>query len=345
MKSQFRLSAVVAALSAALVAAAQNPPPAGPLDDLKTKPALTDEERGVIKEWLTQQIGAIVNGASPKAAVELRSNFSGTDGFKDAYITLSIELIAPVVPRAEVAASAQLVALLGSYQSLKTLDTLLEALKDKRPAVRSAAAVGLRVLQPRIAASGGGEFGKSVEALRSAAKAESSAPALRLMYLALDYPNLPADVGTLTTALLDILETRSKAYKGEDTPAWAADRPGLALAGKLRNRLNETDKDRLIAASARLLRAGVLRYAVDELDQVKDEGGAADSIELRDSTEYLIVEAETQLATLLGVADKTDRPNVAQKLMSERDPIGMKTEMNRWADMLQSRMPEDFHTF
>ncbi|RMF71264.1 MAG: hypothetical protein D6744_18215 [Planctomycetota bacterium] len=345
MRNPITIGLIAAAIATCGVAIAQDAPQAGPLDELKTKPALTDEERAALKEWLTQRISAVVNNNAPQAAAELRANYDGTDSFKEAYVAIAVELVKPVVPRADVAPAAQLVALLGSYRDMKTFDLLLDALKDKRPAVRSASAVALRGLQSKIAAAGGGEFARSVAALRDAAKVETSAPALRLMYRALDYATLPADVNTLAAAVLDILEARSKKYRGDQTPAWAADRPGLRLAGKLAGRLNETDKDRLIAAAARILRAGVLRYAAEKLDEVEDDSASADRIELRNATEYLIVEAENLLASLLGVSNKSDRPNVAQKLTSERDPIAMKTEMNRWADMLQTRMAEDFHTF
>lgn len=337
---------VMAALLTAAPSSAQDTEanPQSVVQKLQAKDALTDEERAALRAWIAERAEAIVTAAgrgSAKPVAELRGAYDGTPAFKQAYIESYVEVVSGLYKRADLAPASQLIALLTVLNDPAAHDLLLEALKDKRVAIRTSAAVGLRTLRAALAQLGSDAVTRTITALHDAGRSESSAVALKAIYQALDYASLPSapDSNANAAAVLDLLVARAQQYDADRTKAsWGADTPGLKLAGQLRGSLNEADRNRLINATARIARAAVLRYA-NELYAIEDADGVEQDIRVRDSTEYLIAAAEKLLGSLLS---PDPQPDVSAKMRSERDkPILLKLEWKKWADLVEKATGAD----
>lgn len=343
------LGLFIAAAAAAALAqnvAAQESPPTGqtpqevdPLGALRGKAALTDEERGILRSWLTEKLNAIVAGTGSAAAAIRDEHSKGSDGFKQALASAAVELTEPAYKSAKLGPAAQLMALVASFGELSAQKLLVAALADERVGIRTAGAIGLANLRTKLASAGGGALTESIDALREAAKKESSGAALKAIYHALNFPEAGATVDgkVLGAALVDILAARAEQYASDKPKADAADTPGLELVGRYEKDLGDAEKTRLMESAATMLRYGVLRYT-GGLGKVGNTSGSA-LVQLRNDTELLIEQSEARLLTLL---NPTDKPNVADVMKKTGDPAAMKTQLNKWADLLRGPTGKDF---
>ncbi|MGE0480964.1 MAG: hypothetical protein AB7Q17_10885, partial [Phycisphaerae bacterium] len=280
---------------------AQQPAPAAnPLEPLRTKAALVDEDRNVLRSWLTQRVTALASDDGSAAAGEMRTEYAGTPAFKEAFAAISIELIRGRLKAAGPPAAARMLAVIaamGDAPADAASTLYLEALQDERPAVRAAAAAGLRNLRQRLVLAGAGAVTSAVHALRDAGKKETSASTLRLIYHALNYPDAapnPPELKAISTAVLDLLEARAAQHDSGDVNASGADVVGLRVAAKLRPQLSDDEQKRYTGVLARVLRAGVLRYTTGEprLGDVQDATASPLVLDERDRTEIRMEEAE-----------------------------------------------------
>lgn len=341
-----------------LVAAGATHLPAGAqtqdvLNTLQAKNLLTEEDRGALRTWLSERISALDtdNPAGAAAAMnELRgAAAAGTPAFREACVGLLSELTREAYKSARLDAATRLVSLLAALNEPATYPLLLEALRDGRAAVRTAAAVGLRNLRVKLAVLGGNAVSETMAALRAAGRQETLAPALRAIYQALNYadtvppiPN-PPDVRANTAALLEIFEARAAQHAARKVAAETADLTGLRAMEPLRKSLNDEERRRYVAAVATMMRYYVIAYT-SELYKVKDKFSNPQVIEQRNHAELFIEEAEAQLAALLALAsDRTPSITVAMKnIQDETDRVKMKVEMNKWSDLLQKAIGQRF---
>lgn len=319
-------------------------PAEGSFEALRTRQVLTDEDRQALQAWVSERIQAIVGGMGGEAASQLRAALDGASpAFRDAFVPVMIDQSRQVIPRAPLAGSAQLVALLRGLDSLNTVDILLASLADERAAVRAAAAAGLEDLRPRIVSEGGGLFTRVMEALRDAGRRETSPETLKAIYRAMNYaegrPAAP-DPQLNVAALLDVLSTRSEGYAAGNPTAEGGDVVGLRLAAKLRGRMNEEQRNRYVLALARMLRYTVLRYA-DELHRVRDRTASPVARAERNNAEILLTEIDSQLTELL---TPQPAPSIREALKRETRATDMKIELNKWADVLVAATGQRFHT-
>lgn len=350
------LVAVSAALGLVAVGIAQQPaaaPAQDVLNTLRAKNALSEEDRGTLRAWLSERMG-VVNSDNPAGAAAAMSELrgapaAGTPAFREAFVGLLTELTRESYKSARLEAAARLVSLLAALNEPATYGLLIEALKDDRAAVRTAAAVGLRNLRVKLAVLGGNAVSETMAALRAAGRREPSAPALRAIYQALNYadtvppiPN-PPDVRANLAALLEILETRAAQHAARKVTAETADLAGLRALEPLRKSLNDEERRRYIAVLATMLRYYVIAYT-GELYRVKDKFSSPQAIERRNHAELLIEEAEAQLAALLGLArDRAPSITEAMKnIKDDADRVKMKVEMNKWSDLLQKAIGQRF---
>ncbi len=349
-------AAALAALLLAATAAAQQPagaPAQDVLNTLRARNVLTEEDRATLRTWLSERISA-VNTDNPSGATvamnELReAPAGGTPAFREACVALLTELTREAYKPARPEAAARLVSLLAALNEPVTYPLLVEALRDGRAAVRTAAAVGLRNLRAKLAVLGGNALSETMAALRAAGQQESSAPALRAIYQALNYadtvpplPN-PPDVRANIAALLEILEARASQHAARKVAAETADLTGLRAIEPLLKSLNEEERRRYLAALATMMRYYVIAYT-SELYRVKDKFSSPRAIEQRNHAELFIEEAEVQLAALLALA-KERTPSITEAMKNIRDDtdrVKMKVEMNKWSDLLQKAIGQGF---
>ncbi|MEP0847842.1 MAG: hypothetical protein HRF50_13605 [Phycisphaerae bacterium] len=350
MRTGLRVAALLLVASfAAPRSAAQAPPdpppaaaPASPLDAVRAKTVLSDDDRTVVKSWVAERVDAVVGGSGGEAFGQLRAALTGgSPAFREALVAAEIELIRPVIGAAPLAPGAQLVTLLANLDDLRTADVLIESLRDSRAAVRTAAAVGLTTLRKKIATEGGPLFGRAVEALREAGKKETSGETLKAIYRALNYAeagNVP-DPALQVSALLDLLGARSEQYGRSEIKGESADLAGLKLAAGLRARFNDEQRNRYVLALARILRYTVLRFS-SELHKVQDRIAAPVAIADRNNAELLISEVEAQLVDIL---KPTAAPSIRDAMKGKDRAFNVKLELNRWADLLEPVTGQKFH--
>ncbi len=333
--------AVLVALAGALVANAPAQDGESGLQALQSKTVLSEDELGQLRSWIEQRVAAVAD-SSAQAGSELRSAYAGSQGFREAYAKLAVEIIRPVYGRAslKLIAATQLVAVLGALDDMQVHATLIEALGDKRVAVRTAAAAGLGRLRTAIARSGAAAVTSTLNALQTAGVAETSTVALKTIYRAMDFQAIPtpADAGGNARTLLSLLRARQGKYASarSATPAWAAEIDGLRLAGVLLRGMNDTDRTQLAEATGQILLTAVMRYA-DELYEVEDGSSALD-VAIRNDTEVLIQQCE---AVLVQVLKPGTAPDVTAQ-MRELEPVNMKLEMKKWAGLLQAKTGKNF---
>lgn len=325
------------------------PPPADPLAGLQAKNVLVDEDLKALRGILQPHIDAIASGGVSSTR-DVRAMYAGSQGFKEGYARVLIEMIAAALPNAKPAGAAQLITLLNGVKTLESIGLLTNAVKNREPAVRTAAIVVLRNLQPEIATAGGNVFTEVMNSLRDQGKVEESALVLKLIYAAMDYPGAVTrtpDARLNATAILDVLEARAAQYAVKDaTPnAESAEAHGLKLARELAKEFNDVERPKLVEATATILRAAVIRYA-GELHRIDDRRSGNDQVDLRNRTELMITEAEDLLKTLLSPKEEQRGhiTEVMQTVQKDSNPVELKVEMNKWTDLLKSVTGKDFST-
>lgn len=322
----------------------------GPLAELRNKDALTDEERSTIRNWVTEQIGAVatsdaVGGAA--AFERLKQARTGSNAYGEVYLETALPAISSAYQKAQPVAAARLVTLLSLFQDVRALDTLLQALRDERTAVRAAAVIGLRSLRNQIATDPG-RYQRVLSALVEAGKRETSAQTLRLLYAAMDFsqvqprPNVEQNIN----AFLDLLDARVEQFGSSGlVPADGAETEALEIGGRLRQGMNEAQRRRYAIALARTMQYAVQRYTGGEspLALVRERTSGPDTVALRNAMEQIIARAEEQLRALL---NPEDVPRLTQTM--ERTPKARRAEladiindMNRWADFLRTSLELD----
>jgi len=336
------LGAILFILGATLPAAAQGlPGQQDALTPLQDKSALTDEDRAALRAWIEERVQLIVAGdpaGAGTAVKDLRKRFKGTDSFKEAYATVSVEVIGSAYKQAKRDSAARLIAVLNTLNEVSSCKVLTEALGDQRVPVRTAAAIGLRRLRTELA-RGDDFFSQSLVALREAGKRETSPVALQLIYRAMDYTELganPPDPKANALALLELLEARSEQYGTQTVKAEGADRLGLELAGKLAGELDEQGRQRLISASAKMFHYGVMRYT-SELHKIRDKISSPVQIALRNRMESFIAAAEELLVKLTNPGEFRTVTAEMQEKPEGPKVTDMKIAMKKWADLLQQR--------
>lgn len=303
-------------------------PPASPLEELRANP-----DREKLAAWITNRVQTIATNAptAGQAAHELRSEYTGPEAFRTQYAQVTIEQVRTKLRDAKGPGAARLITVLSALAEAPVADVsapLLEALAHADPAVRAAAAAGLRALRSKLT---GPAFSAAVSALREAARKETSGGALKMEYLALDFSDVPAaDQRAAADALLDVLDARARQYTA--TGGDGADSYGLRTALALRNQLDDAGRRRLVGAAGRMLKASVARYADGErpLMNVKDDGPVP-LVAARDGAELVIEEAERVIRELLGA---TTGPNVSNGMRRGRADE-MNTEMARWTEQIK----------
>lgn len=331
-----------------------------PFSELQTLPALNDEQRGKLKSEIASRVETIVNQsneptsvtAAAKAAGELRSVFSqpgNSTGFKESFVATFVEIAGPVYKGAKLAPAAQLVSTLGFLNETACAKLLVEALADERPAVRAAAASGLRTLRSKLAGGGGNILNEVIDALRESGKKETSQVGLQAVYAALNYPEIgnPPDSKRIAGALLEILESRAEQYLSRNVKGGGADVSGLAVinANALRGSLTDTERDRLAVVAGRMLFYSVHRYLSDLL-LVSDKTHSAALVTERNQTEMLIDECERTLKELLKPA-ANEEPNLGKAMRDPgRDPkdrpINIRNETAKWGKLLSAKTNQKF---
>ena len=319
------------------------PAAASPLDAVRSKTVIADEDRAVLRQWISEKVNAIAAGGVTSLAALRDEGANGSDAFKEAFQTLTFELVEPALGGAKLGPAAQLLAHVASLESLNAHKLLLKSLSDERVAIRTVAAAGLRNLRSKIAGAGGSVLNDTIEALRTAGKTETSTPALETIYEALNFAGAGAtlaDSKPAALAVLDILATRATDLQRGEVRAEAADAVGMKLAASLQASLGDPEKQRLLEAVAGILRYSVLRYAADlHREKVRDKIAPAAMIQLRNSTEHIIELAESQLAAAL---NPPTRPNITDAMSKDADTTKMKNQLNEWAELLKTATGKDF---
>ncbi|MBU0637784.1 MAG: hypothetical protein KKB50_02890 [Planctomycetes bacterium] len=337
------LTALVLVGPASLLAQGE---PADALAQLQAKEVLNDEERTILRAWISQRVTGMASDDLAQALQslsEVRSGFNGAAGFKTAYAAAYIEAVRPAFKQAKLIPAARLLAALNTFNEVAAAPVLVEALQDSRAAVRTTAAVGLRDLRVKLVVAGGNTVSETLNALRDAAKSETSPVALKAIYQAMNFNELPnpPEPKLLAAALLDVLETRAGQYAAGQVRAEGADPIGLTVVATLRDALNEAERKRLTVAVAQMLKYAVVRYTTgaDALYRVEDKYSTKYVRQLRDATEGLIEEAENLLSALLSLQEA---PSITAK-MKDYKPIDMKIEMNKWAEELKRAVDREFY--
>ena len=310
---------------------------------LQTKEGLTDEDRAAIRTWIGKRVADIVANdpvGAQQAFASLRGGFNGSRDFKEAYVAGCNGVIGSAYKKAPAIPAARLISVLNLLGDVGSLDVLLEALRDDRTAVRAAAAIGLRVLRPKLAASAEA-YSRTLGALRDAGKKEASRETLQLIYQAMRYAGVqpPPNLKPGVAPLLVLLEERVKQYAGQKVRAEGAEAVGLKVGGTLRPAMSDAERRRYAQVAAKLLNYAVTRYVGGEapLCKVQDKTSSRDTVALRNCTELLIVTAEQQLKEIL---TPQEAPDVTEK-MKRANHTDMVNEMSKWAALLKDALELD----
>lgn len=342
----------------------QDPPPAatppggekaqaGELAPFQTLAAMSDEGRAKLKEWIGKRVDSIISQSANEAkaaAADLRLEFArpgNSPAFKEAYVQIANEVIAPAYKSAKLPPATQLISVLGAFNEIVTARTLIEALSDERPAVRAAAASGLRTLRQKLAAAGGNTANEAIDALRDAGRKESSLVGLQAIYAALNYPEVGAapDPKRNAVAVLDILETRAEQYVAKNVKGGGADAAGLVVMNALKAALSDAERDRVAVIAGRMLLYSVHRY-LQEFMSVSEKTHSSLLVDERNHTEILIDECERTLKDLLK-PQGADEPNLGKAMRDPGKnpgdrPINIRNEANKWAKLLAAKTNQKF---
>jgi hypothetical protein len=332
------LSILLAGAALAL-AARQLPQQAEPddgLDALRTKDPLNEEDRGALRTWIGERIAATVGEdatSAQQAVVQLRHANHGGRRFVDAYAGVAIESIGSAYKKADLVPATRLLIVMGELNDSRALDPLLKALKDERTAIRAAAAVGLRKLQPRLVTDPDA-MRSMLAALREAGEKESSPRTLDLIYRAMNLADAPTptDRHASSAAIADLLDERLKQVSGGRMQAEGGDLAALQALDPQRGNLDENTRRQYIGELGRLLHYCVCRYIRDDpLSRVRDRTSSPELVELRNNVEVTIREAEKQLTALVGAPEGA---NVTQN-MEKAKITEMAIAMNKWSEKLK----------
>ncbi len=344
---------VLAGLSA--LAWAQEPPAVAPpgaakaqepgneLTPIRTKTDLTDEDRGLIRAFVSQRVTKASDAdaaAARQAADELRSGFDGSEAFKREYATAALEAITAAYKTAPLPAATRLLAVVNAFNLPEAQNLLLEALKDERVGVRAAGAAGLRNLRPKIAAAGRDVFVKVLDGLKEAGKREKSRDTLKTLYAAMNYFELSSapDTKADLTALLDLLDARARLYAAGTVSALGADDTGLRIA-QLVKTLDDAERQRLVAAVATMTKYAIEQYTspTSTLTDVAEDA-SRELLETRNGIERLIEVGEKMLTELL----KPEKAPAVAENMRKGIPDDMRSEWQKWVPLLQKAVNQDF---
>jgi hypothetical protein len=317
------------------------------LTAVRGKTDLTEEDRGLIRTFVSQRITKITGGEpadARQAADELRAAYDGTDPFKRDYGLACLEMISSAYKKAELAPATRLLTILNIFSMVEAQNVFLEALQDDRVGVRAAGAVGLRGLRPKLASAGRDVFVKVLDGLKEAGKREKSRDTLKTIYAAMNYFELPSspDAKANLTALLDLLEARTRQYAAGTVAAAGADDVGLRMVQAAIKNMDEAERQRLTVVAATMMKYAIEQYTspATKLSEVRDKTASREMIEARNAMERLILVSEDLLANSLVKPDKS--PAVAEN-MRKLNTIDMKNEwQKKWVPLLQRAVNQDF---
>lgn len=345
MNSLRRSLVLLLVAAGSLRAAAQAPQDA--LNAVRTRTEITEEDRTLIRQFITERVGPAV-GADPAAAREaqraLRTAYVGSDAFKQAYAVACVEVLGAAYKKADVAAAAGLLTTLHTLNAVQTQAAFVEALQDDRVGVRAAAAVGLRGLRGALTKADPQVFAGVMAALKTAGAKEKSRDTLRTVYAALDYTDVAGapDPRAGAEAIVSLLEERGKLYAaGREIAAFGADDVALGIVERLVRSLTDDQRRRLIPVTATMMRFGIEEYTspVRKLYDVRDGSGNRTTVEHRNAVERLVLVGEAVLRGLL--SPKEPVPNVLES-MKKLDTTQMKVQWAKWNDLLKTAVGQDF---
>lgn len=341
----YAVHTVLVTLLAGVAAALGQTPASQPGQDtptavtpLRELSSLNDEQTRTIRNWVEQQVAQVVSkdaGAAGQAIAALRNGISGgKQAYREVYVAACIESGRNAYKSADLQGAARLMAFIASLNEATAAPLLLEALKDQRVAVRTAAAVGLRNCRAKLALAGGSYFSDTIAALREAGKKETSAVTLAAIYQALNFAEggSPPDARANCAALLEILEGRAEQYAAGNAQGETAEISGVRTAEALVRVMNDEEKKRLAAALGKILKGAVVLYTRDYIN-VKDQGSSPQMVEARNTCESLIEQSEKVLLDVL--KPKIDPKATVTENMKKGDSVKIKTSMNAWADVLE----------
>ncbi len=312
------------------------------IEQLQIKSSLTDDEKKQLRTWIEARVQAIVavEGGGTTAARELRSAYAkGTSEFKDAFAQAYFDAAGAAYKRAKDIPAAQLLAIANTLDQVDAYKLLVEALGNKRVPVRTAAAIGLRQLRPKLAVAGDPAFSQVIHALETAGKQETSAITLGIVYEAMDYTAVgrgSPDRKVIAAALLGVLDARGRQYQSGNVSAGAADGPGLRLAARLVGQFSEEEKLKLIKATAAMFAYGVERYTT-ELYKIDDKTSSPVRIALRNRFERFILDTESLLEKLTRPSEKPGVGAAMEGSTQDNKRIAMTNAMKKWVELLKQR--------
>ncbi len=324
-------------------ASAQTPDP--DLTAVRAKAELGDDDRGLIRAYLTRRIEVLRGkdeAAAQTAASELRTAYDGSEGFKKAYAAVCAEVAGAALKKLELAPATRLMTVVNTLASVEALPALLEGLRDDRVGVRTAAALGLRSLRDKLAAAGKDVYQRALTALKEAGRQERARETLKALYAAMNYAELSAgaDAKATGTAVLELLEERARQYGPGELHAAGADDAGLRIMKAVAGALDDAERKRLTIVTGTMLKHAVQQYSTGaaKLAAVRDRDGARDQIELRNALERLILAGEDLLTVLL----KPEKaPNVTDPLR-KLNTADLRVEWQKWVSLLEKTVGQDF---
>lgn len=328
-----------------VVASASAQEPTG-LAALQGRETIGEQEQQQIRTFVSQQIGAIVGqdtAAATRATSSLRKAYDGTDAFKRALAEEAVSAIGSAYKKATLRSATQLLTALNTMRTPEAAPVCVDALSDDRVGVRSAGAIGLRMLRSELAAAGPDTIKQTLDSLVAAGKKEKSPEALSLIYAAMNYADLPNQPGAdaNTSALLDLLSARAKLYSAEsEVRAGGAEDQGLRIALELIDKMDDAQKTQLTRVVATMMRHAIQRYATGpmKLADIRGSQTSRQATALRNGMERLIIVGEQILEKLLQPGEP---PRMAEH-MRQLELAEMKTAWSAWVRLLQPKLNEDF---
>ncbi len=318
-------------------------PPAADLSAIRTKTDLSDEDRAQIRNFVAERVGTIVTGPAGQtrpAGDELRDGYSGSDVFKREYLGACLEAIGSAYKQAGTVSATRLVTILNSFQAAESSPLLIEALRDERVGVRAAAAIGLRGLRAKVAANRDA-YQRVLDELKQAGKKERSPTALKAIYEAMNYADIPAapDQKGNLSALLEVLEARAGLYGSTDqVPGLGADEVGLKAAQSLAKATEDAERQRLLVVAATIMRYAVWQYVSSAVTGPPGQYTTREARQQQEALERLILVGEELLAGLL----KPEKPPAVADYMKKANVEEMKAQWQSWVELLQKTVNRDF---
>lgn len=325
---------------------AQEPPATQPANELRAiqeKGTLTDDDRALVRRTIDRHIGELTSDGGSATLSQLREEARGSNAYHEAYVAALLDSTNAAYKTAKLTPATQLIALIGSLNEASAQRLLIEAVTDKRPAVRTAAAVGLRNLHAKLVQQGGSAVSDTLSALKEAAKAESSAVTLKAIFAAMNFADAGAGVDTKANAaaLLDVLEDRAtRQYTAGNVRAEGADIVAINAINAFKSALVEADRERWLIALGKILSRSVMTYANELADSKENLSGA--SAERRHAYEQLISETEKLLTEQLKPKSAPTVSKVMQASEGTSKATDMKNQMREWAKLLEEKYNQKF---